>query len=168
MARPFHSRRDGAAQLRMCGDRRLGRRRFRRDGVSRGQGARPRERASAFECRIARRARRAWITRSSSSTRWEFSRARSTSAPAVDGYLSQRAGRRWRTTRQRDGAHAHDHAVRSRREASRHSARHGQQDGAPVRLLHLARRRLAADQPARRSVQDAGVGARRVTSACPT
>ena len=40
-----------------------------------------------------------------------------------------------------------------------HSARHRQQDRAPVRLLHLARRRFAADQSVGRPVQDAGVGA---------
>ena len=38
-------------------------------------------------------------------------------------------------------------------------ARHGEQDRAAVRLLHLARRRLAADEPDRRPVQDPGVGA---------
>ena len=79
----------------------------------------------------------------------------------------ERTRRRRRTSRQRHGAHAHDHAVRSRREAPRHSARHGEQDRAAVRLLHLARRRLAADQSARRSVQDAGAGRSRGTSACP-
>jgi NAD+ synthase (glutamine-hydrolysing) len=40
------------------------------------------------------------------------------------------------------------------------AVRHRQQDRASVRLLHLARRRLAAGQPVRRPVQDPGLGAR--------
>ena len=47
----------------------------------------------------------------------------------------------------------------SQRRASGAAAGHRQQDRAPVRLLHLARRRLAAGQPDRRPVQDPGLGA---------
>jgi NAD+ synthase (glutamine-hydrolysing) len=73
-----------------------------------------------------------------------------------------RARRRHRPPRQRDGAHAHDRAVRPLRQAPRAPARHRQQERAPARLLHVACGRLAAGEPHRRSVQDAGLGAGRV------
>ena len=50
--------------------------------------------------------------------------------------------------------------LRSRRAVQGAPARHGQQDRAAARLLHLARRRRAAGESARRSVQDAGARAR--------
>ena len=80
--------------------------------------------------------------------------------PAVDGYLCNEpdadGGRRGNVMARMRMITLFDLAAKHRGD----SARHGQQDGAAVRLFHLARRRLAADQSARRSVQDAGVGAR--------
>ena len=85
-----------------------------------------------------------------------------------DGGHQRRGGRSRRgrageagagTSRQHHGPNAHDHAVRPQRRASGAAAGHRQQDRAPVRLLHLARGRLAAGQPDRRPVQDAGLGA---------
>ena len=67
--------------------------------------------------------------------------------------------RRRYPARQRDGAHAHDRAVRHLGPRRRDPAGHGEQDGADVRLFHLARRRRPAGESAGRPVQDAGVGA---------
>ena len=61
--------------------------------------------------------------------------------------------------RQRDGARADDRAVRPLGEAPGAAARHRQQVRAAARLLHLARRRLAARESAGRPLQDAGLGA---------
>jgi predicted amidohydrolase len=58
--------------------------------------------------------------------------------------------------RQRNGPDADDHAVRPVGEASGAAPGHGEQDGAPARLFHLARRRCAAGQSAGRLVQDPG------------
>ena len=52
--------------------------------------------------------------------------------------------------RQRDGARAHDRAVRPVRETPGAAARHQQQVRTAAGLLHLARRRRAAREPARR------------------
>ena len=60
---------------------------------------------------------------------------------------------------QHHGPHPHDHAVRPERGRAGAAAGHGQQDRAAVRLLHLARGRLAAGEPDRRPVQDPGLGA---------
>src|SRR6266511_3869899 len=86
---------------------------------------------------------------------------------AHDRHLRRRrwlpeAGRRCRSApaRQRDGARADDRAVRSFRQAQGAAARYQQQIRAAARLLHLARRRCASGEPAGRSVQDAGLGAR--------
>src|SRR6266511_1141166 len=62
--------------------------------------------------------------------------------------------------RERVRARADDRAVRPLREAQGAADRHQQQVGAAARLFHLARRRHAAGQPARRSLQDAGARAR--------
>src|SRR5439155_1101085 len=56
-------------------------------------------------------------------------------------------------------ARADDRAVRPLREIPRAPPRHRQQVGAPARLLHLARRRLAARESAGRSLQDSSMGA---------
>src|SRR5881409_2142635 len=65
-------------------------------------------------------------------------------------------GRRSHAPWQRDGAGAHDRAVRPVGEIQSPADRHEQQIGATARLFHLARRRHAAREPAGRPVQDAG------------
>src|SRR5438874_2241250 len=59
---------------------------------------------------------------------------------------------------QYDGARAHDRALRPLRQTQGPAPRHEQQVGAAARLLHLARRRRAAGQSARRPLQNAGLG----------
>ena len=77
-----------------------------------------------------------------------------------NGYLHVRTRGRCAPARKRDGADTDDRAVRPIRQTRRVADRNGEQDGADDGILHVARGRLAAAQPDRRPLQDAGLGSR--------
>ena len=167
LARRVHPRRDAASRIRARRRRAVGRRGLRRHDLPRRPRVRPverRRRASAVpdvepgEPR-ARAARHRRARCRSQHGRHQRGRRR---------LSRQRARCRSGTPRQRHGSAADDRALRPVVPLPRAAPRNRQQDRAPVRVFHLARGRLAADQPVRRPVQDVRSGRSLVTSAFPT